>query len=102
VAATSRDKDRRALDRRFRKLLRRVPLLRHLGRGPRRITVGVLLVLGGFLGFLPILGFWMLPLGLALLAQDVPPLRRPLRRALVLGAQGRRRWRLRARRRACG
>jgi hypothetical protein len=27
------------------------------------------------LAFLPILGVWMLPLGLALLAEDAPPLR---------------------------
>lgn len=40
-----------------------------------RIPAGVLLVCAGFLGFLPILGFWMIPLGLILLAEDVPPLR---------------------------
>jgi hypothetical protein len=41
-------------------------------RAPRviRITVGVLLVLGGLLGFFPILGFWMIPLGLIVLAVD--------------------------------
>ncbi|HVI16347.1 MAG TPA: hypothetical protein VM822_26200 [Pseudolabrys sp.] len=37
---------------------------------------------GGVFGFLPVLGFWMLPIGLALLAQDVPPMRRPMARAL--------------------
>jgi hypothetical protein len=40
-----------------------------------RIPVGVLLIVGGLLGFLPTLGFWMLPIGLALLADDVPLLR---------------------------
>ena len=40
-----------------------------------RIPSGVLLVLGGVLSFLPVLGIWMLPLGLALLAEDVPALR---------------------------
>ena len=40
-----------------------------------RIPVGVLLVGGGFLGMLPLLGFWMLPLGLMLLAEDMRPLR---------------------------
>ncbi len=40
-----------------------------------RIPAGVLLIGGGFLGMLPILGLWMLPLGLILLADDVPPLR---------------------------
>ena len=40
-----------------------------------RIPAGTLLICGGLLGFLPILGLWMLPLGLLLLAEDVPPLR---------------------------
>jgi hypothetical protein len=40
-----------------------------------RIPMGVLLTFGGLLGFLPVVGFWMLPIGLALLADDVPPLR---------------------------
>ena len=47
-----------------------------------RVTLAILLVLGGFVGFLPILGFWMIPLGLALIAQDVPFLRRPMARFL--------------------
>lgn len=40
-----------------------------------RIPSGALLVVGGALSFLPVLGIWMLPLGLALLAEDVPALR---------------------------
>lgn len=40
-----------------------------------RIPSGGLLVVGGVLSFLPVLGIWMLPLGLALLAEDVPALR---------------------------
>ena len=47
-----------------------------------RIPAGVLLVAFGFVGFLPVLGFWMVPLGLLLLAQDIPPLRGPMARAL--------------------
>jgi hypothetical protein len=47
-----------------------------------RIPVGVMLVGGGFLGMLPLLGFWMLPLGLALLAEDLPRLRRARSRVL--------------------
>ena len=42
-----------------------------------RIPVGILFIIGGLVGFLPILGFWMVPLGLLLLALDVPFLRRP-------------------------
>lgn len=37
-----------------------------------RSVVGVLLMCGGVLGFLPVLGFWMLPLGLAFIALDLP------------------------------
>jgi hypothetical protein len=43
-----------------------------------RSLLGLLLMAGGVLGFLPILGFWMLPLGAAFIALDVPPLRRRL------------------------
>ncbi len=48
-----------------------------------RKTIGVLLVIGGSLGFLPVLGYWMLPLGLALLAVDSPVARRLYRRLQV-------------------
>ena len=48
-----------------------------------RIPVGILLVVAGLLGFLPIFGFWMVPLGLLLLAQDIPFLKRPAGRLLV-------------------
>ena len=47
-----------------------------------RVPPAVALIAGGTLGFLPVLGFWMLPLGLVLLAQDVPPLRTPIARAI--------------------
>ena len=47
-----------------------------------RIPTGILLIFGGFLGMLPFLGFWMLPLGLMLLADDAPPLRRARGRLL--------------------
>ncbi len=54
-----------------------------------RIPVGVLFLLGGFFAILPLFGLWMLPVGLLLLAQDVPFLRRPTRRVLLAGE---RRW----------
>ncbi len=47
-----------------------------------RIPTGLLLVLGGLLSILPLLGLWMLPLGLFLLAEDMPPLRRTRNRIL--------------------
>jgi hypothetical protein len=37
-----------------------------------RIALGVVLVLFGFVGFLPILGFWMVPLGFFVLSIDIP------------------------------
>ena len=50
------------------------------GKLPRglRSLLGLLLVVAGLFGFLPILGFWMIPLGAALIALDIPPLRRRL------------------------
>lgn len=47
-----------------------------------RIPAAAVLIVGGILGFLPILGFWMVPLGLLLLAVDIPLLRPPLVRLL--------------------
>lgn len=41
-----------------------------------------MLVAGGTLSFLPVLGLWMLPLGLVLFAQDVPMLQAPMARTL--------------------
>jgi hypothetical protein len=48
-----------------------------------RIPAGLLLILGGIFAILPILGLWMLPLGLVMLAKDVPVLRRPTARMLA-------------------
>ncbi len=45
-----------------------------------RIMIGCLLIFFGFLGFLPILGFWMIPLGLWILSQEFGWLRRVRRR----------------------
>lgn len=48
-----------------------------------RTVIGVLLVCGGILGFLPVLGFWMIPLGLLVLSHDSHFVRRQLRRLAV-------------------
>jgi hypothetical protein len=48
-----------------------------------RILIGVLLILCGLLGFLPVLGFWMLPLGFIVLSHDLPFARRLRRRFSV-------------------
>lgn len=58
-----------------------VDWLREPSRRWVRIGAALLLILGGIFSILPILGLWMLPLGLALLSQDVPWLKVPLERA---------------------
>jgi hypothetical protein len=47
-----------------------------------RIPLAILLIAGGIFSFLPVLGLWMLPLGLLLFAQDVPILQTPMARML--------------------
>jgi hypothetical protein len=47
-----------------------------------RIPLAILLILGGIFSILPVLGLWMLPLGLVLFAQDVPFLQKPIAQAL--------------------
>ena len=56
-----------------------------------RIVIGVLLVIGGVLGFLPVVGFWMLPLGIVVLSIDLAPVRRFRRRVEVWWERRRRR-----------
>ena len=47
-----------------------------------RIPLAILLIVGGIFSFLPVLGLWMLPHGLLLVAQDVPMLQKPMARML--------------------
>ena len=91
-------KARRVVERRLDRAERHLPALfgewlaslRRPSASWVRVPLGVLLMVGGLLGFLPVLGFWMLPLGVALLSLDVAMLRRPTARAIVAGE---RRWR---------
>jgi hypothetical protein len=48
-----------------------------------RIPLAIALMMGGVFSILPVLGVWMLPLGLILVAQDVPFLRGPVIRLLA-------------------
>ncbi|WP_265518926.1 hypothetical protein [Nitratireductor luteus] len=59
---------------------RKLPIPR--SRAARLASGGILTFLGIF-GFLPILGFWMVPFGLLILSYDVPAVRR-MRRKLEL------------------
>lgn len=43
-----------------------------------RLPLGLLLIATGIFGFLPILGFEFIPIGLLLVAQDIPFLRKPV------------------------
>lgn len=92
------------LDRQFKAIERNVPVGGELIRKLRerryrlvRVPLAVLLLLGGFAGFLPILGFWMAPLGLMLLAVDIPALRPAVSAGIVIIRRRldiwRRRWR---------
>ena len=95
------DKDRKRLDRLFARIGAMLPrsadrALRRL-REPEarwvRIPAGLLLVLGGIFSILPVLGLWMLPLGLLLLAVDIPSLQRPIGKAIVVVQRRWARWR---------
>jgi hypothetical protein len=72
----------RLIDRLPARLRSTVRWLRRPSSRWLRIPAGVLLILGSLLSILPVFGLWMLPLGLTLLAEDVPPLRRARERIL--------------------
>lgn len=78
------------------RVARAIRLLRDPTKKTIRMIAGALFVLGGFLWFLPVLGLEMLPIGLLLLAMDMPFLRGPVGRGtLWLECQWnslRRRW----------
>jgi hypothetical protein len=81
-----------AWDERIERLLGHAPArltaavhwLRDPDRRVVRILAGLLLVLGGIFSILPVLGIWMLPLGLALLAEDWPGIKPRLESAARL------------------
>jgi hypothetical protein len=79
VAANATGGDDWRLERLLNRLPKRVCSTVRFVRQPSarwlRIPTGALLTVGGTLWFLPIAGLWMLPIGLALLADDVQPLR---------------------------
>jgi hypothetical protein len=80
---------KQALERELDRLSERLPgwaqwataIPRHENRWVR-VPAGVGLTVGGCLWFLPVVGIWMLPIGLATLAVDVPPMQPPMARML--------------------
>lgn len=84
------DRDDQRFRRQFHALSRAAPPARNMLAvllRPRfrwlRVPAAILLIVGGIAGILPILGFWMLPLGFMILAIDVPPLRAPIAAVIV-------------------
>jgi purine-cytosine permease-like protein len=58
-----------------------------------RAPLGAIFVIGGLLGFLPILGYWMVPVGLLILSIDFPWVRRFRRNMTVkLGGWFKQKW----------
>jgi hypothetical protein len=110
------EEGQRELDRAFDGLEREVPdrvarairWLRHPKSRKIRIPMGVLFIIGSALWFLPVVGIEMLPIGLLLIAQDVPFLKKPVGRAMLwlerkwMALKERRRAKKRARRRRAG
>ena len=105
---THMSKSKRDLRLAFKRLEQEMPnwmgrvmrWLRHPASRLIRVPAGLLLILGGLLAFLPVLGIWMLPLGLLLIAYDVPMLRKPMSRFTHWSAErwaGLRRWAARRR-----
>ena len=99
-------KDEQRLQRQFEAIERSIPVGERLVRALRknryrylRVPLALGLILGGFVGFLPVLGFWMLPAGLLLLAIDVPLLRPVVSAAMIRGRRRIELWRRRLRRR---
>jgi membrane-bound ClpP family serine protease len=85
------DKGREKLDRAYKGLENETPdwatrtirWLRDPSKRWIRLPVGLALIIGGMFGFLPILGFEFIPLGLLMIAQDVPFLREPVGNATI-------------------
>lgn len=84
------DKEADRLNRQFDRLQRKLPVsagflswIRRPSSRLVRLPLGVLLILGGIFSFLPVLGIWMLPLGLLLLALDLPFLQGPINGAIL-------------------
>ena len=66
--------------------------LRRPGLSWVRVLAGLLFIAGAFLSILPVFGIWMLPVGLTLLAEDIPPIRRVRDRFLDWIARHRPHW----------
>jgi hypothetical protein len=91
MAGTARADGQKELDKAYAGLERELPdrmvrAIRWL-RDPDarwvRLPLAVLCIIGGLLWFLPVLGIDLLPIGLLLIAEDVPFLRKPMARLMI-------------------
>ncbi|WP_439153903.1 hypothetical protein [Yoonia sp.] len=79
---------RHRFDRQFHRMSKVVPgidQIRSPGWMILRVMLAVVFILGGFLAILPVFGLWMIPLGLLLLAVDVPALQGPIASLIIRG-----------------
>ena len=60
-----------------------IDALLHGAAAAAPLPIACCLILGSFLAILPVFGLWMLPLGLMLLAVDVPVLRPAVSNVLI-------------------
>jgi hypothetical protein len=81
-----------ALERLFPPLRGPMSTLRRDSWFPIRFPIALVLIAGGLFSFLPVLGIWMLPLGLLLLAVDLPILRGPISVFVIRGRRLAKRW----------
>lgn len=58
-----------------------------------RIPISLLLIVGSLFSFLPLLGLWMLPVGLLLLAIDVVYLQEPVTKIILVMQRKWQTWR---------
>jgi hypothetical protein len=89
---------RQRFERQFRRFAQWVPgmdQLRKPGWTIARLVLALVFILGGFLAILPVFGLWMIPLGLLLLAIDVPALQGPITTVMIRGRRRFDRWRRR-------
>jgi hypothetical protein len=83
--------ERNAMNRAYRRLERlsppRLAKFLHWLQGPRarpvRLPLGILCIVASCFWFLPVIGLEYFPIGLLLLAHDVPVLRRPAGRLML-------------------
>ncbi|KIQ67569.1 hypothetical protein Wenmar_03995 [Wenxinia marina DSM 24838] len=92
---------RRRFDRQFQQIYRTLPWLRRpleriraRGWWVVRVPLALIFIVGAFLAILPVFGLWMLPIGLILLAIDLPVLQGPVTAMMI---RVRRWWELKMR-----